>query len=80
MNKSGLKTRIRTHPRATQQGLSSAGVTLPFQRSLHRKQCRRKVDKKYVMNFYCTMSNACELFEHSKFSCDYICEILEGTP
>ena len=32
---------------------------------------------KYIMNFNCTISNACELFEHSKFSCDYISKIWE---
>ena len=39
-----------------------------------------KQNNKCYMNFNCTICNACKVFEHSKFSCDYICKIWEGTP
>ena len=32
------------------------------------------------MNFNCTICNACQLFEHSKYSCDCFCKIWESTP
>ena len=34
-----------------------------------------QTNNKYFMNFNCKIFNACELFEHSKYSCDYICNI-----
>ena len=47
--------------------------------TFHLPSREKQANNKYFMNFICTICNACEFFEDSKYSYDYICEILEGT-
>ena len=47
--------------------------------TLHLPSREIQTNNKYFNNCNCTICNACELFEHNKFSCDYICKIWGGT-
>ena len=48
--KQTFSTQISTHPRATKQGASSVDITVPFQKSQHREQSRRRADRKKKIN------------------------------
>ena len=64
-NQSGPQLRsepaLELHSRAT----SSVGITSPFQRSQHRKQFRRKADKKKIFRVFLPMNGRLKTFLES---------------